>query len=106
MKDDTIMVKKSHIVCAHTHVHVVCVCMLRPLLQDPLTEGLHRIKVILQTTRQLFGEVDRKDNNVLPLLYDGKRFLLQNQPVVSPVNTTPVSVSDTKKTEKVRFKCW
>jgi len=64
--------------------------------QDPLAEGLQRIKNILQTSGQLFGGTNRDsgNSNRRPLLFDGKKFLLQEQSVVCPANSTVASCDD------------
>lgn len=72
-------------------------------LQDSLTEGLQRIKIILQTSKQLFGDHDdnsgdESSRSSLPLLFDGRTFLLQEPPAVTPTSNTP---TDTTKTAEV-----
>ena len=57
----------------------------------------------MQTSRQLFGAVNHDDGvddnrRTLPLLFDGKKFLLQEQPVVCPANTTVTSQTDKSDT--------
>ena len=72
-------------VCVHACT-CVCMCISCVLVnaQDPLAEGLQRIKNILQTSGQLFGGTNRDsgNSNRRPLLFDGKKFLLQEQSVV------------------------
>ena len=70
-------------------------------LQDSLTEGLQRIKIILQTSKQLFSDHNNSgDERTLPLFFDGRTFLLQEQSAVSPTNNTPTSQNEDSNTVK------
>ena len=73
-------------------------------LQDSLTEGLQRIKIILQTSKQLFSNHDNSSDEssrrTLPLLFDGRTFLLQEQLAVGPTNNTPTSQNEDSNTVK------
>ena len=87
-------------VCIHTkHVTDQCYFTIKQS-QDSITEGLHRIKIILQNSKQLFGAVNHDNRRTLPLSFDGKRFLLQEQPEVCSANTMATSHTDKNNAAK------
>lgn len=70
--------------------HYYYYCLLG-LQQDLITEGFQRTNIILQNSKQLFGEVHHDDSEALPLLFDGRKFLLKEHQIVSPVSNTMTS---------------